>query len=149
MQILLDLSVDGILRNIWASLCQLIYKLVAFLYELFMNVAKVKLLTQDDIKPIYQRITLILAIVMVFYVSFEVVKYIISPDTITDKEKGASGVVKRMIIVVVLIAMVPTMFEKAYEVNKIQACHPTVEHLPPIYLACSIISMMIFGPKIN
>ena len=119
MQILLDLSVDGILRNIWASLCQLIYKLVAFLYELFMNVAKVKLLTQDDIKPIYQRITLILAIVMVFYVSFEVVKYIISPDTITDKEKGASGVVKRMIIVVVLIAMVPTMFEKAYDVQNL------------------------------
>ncbi len=113
------LSVDGILRDIWASLCQLIYKLIAFLYELFMNVAKVKLLTQDDIKPIYQRITLILAIVMVFYVSFEVVKYIISPDTITDKEKGASGVVRRMIIVVVLIAMVPTMFEKAYDVQNI------------------------------
>lgn len=120
MQIL-DLwhEVDKILRSLWASLCKVVYQLIADLYDLFMNVAKVKILSQNDIKPIYQRVTLILAIIMVFYVTFEVVKYIISPDTITDKEKGASNIVKKMIIVVVLIAMVPTIFEKAYDLQNI------------------------------
>ena len=112
-----NIDVDGILRSLWASLCQLIYRLVAFLYELFINVAGVKLLSESYIKPIYQRVTLILAIIMVFYVTLEVVKYVVQPDRMTDKEKGASNIVKKMIIVVLLIAFVPMIFEKAYDLQ--------------------------------
>ena len=117
MQFLASLDVDGILRGLWASLCQVIYKLIAFLYELFINLASVKLLTDNNIKPIYQRVTLILAIIMVFYVTLEVVKYVVEPDKMTDKEKGASNIVKRMIVVILLIAFVPTIFGLAYDLQ--------------------------------
>ena len=79
-----------------------------------MNLSSVRLLTQSDIKPIYQRVTIILTIVMVFYVTLEVVKYVLDPDKMTDKEKGASKVVQKMIIVIMLIAFVPTIFDLAY-----------------------------------
>lgn len=110
-------EVDKILRGVWASFCQVIYKLIAFLFDLFMNVANIKILSQAKIVEVYNRVTLILAIVMTFYVMFEVVKYVVSPDTISDKEKGPGNLVKRMIIVVVLIGTVPFIFEKAYDLQ--------------------------------
>lgn len=105
------------LRQMCAWLCQFLYSLIAWLYELFMNLSRVELLTSKDIQPIYQRVTMILAIIMVFYVTFEFVKYVIQPETMTDKEKGASKIVQKMIIVVVLIAFVPTIFSTAYRIQ--------------------------------
>lgn len=105
---------DG-LRALGALLCQLIYWLVANLYDLFLNVSSVQFLKESSLKPIYQRLTLILSIVMLFYVTFQTVKYVIQPDTFSDKEQGAGKVVTKMILVVLLIAMVPQIFSMAYK----------------------------------
>ena len=109
-----------LIRELCAWLCEGIYTLIAGLYNLFMNISRVELLTSDQIHPIYQRITMILTIVMVFYVTFETVKFVIQPDQFSDKEKGASKIVIRMVLVVLLIAFVPQIFSTAYWVqNKI------------------------------
>ena len=116
--VFLDLSIfRKAFRFIGAVLCDVIYTLVSKVYELFMTVARLNILSSDQIQPIYQRITMILTIVMVFYVTFEFVKYTISPDTITDKEKGAGNILKRIIIVVVLIALTPEIFTTAYKLQ--------------------------------
>lgn len=105
------------LRYIMAWLCQLIYPIITWLYDLFVYVSKVNILSDDMVQPIYQRVTLILTIVMVFYVTFEFIKYVVQPDGITDKEKGAGKIIYRMIAVVVLIAFVPNIFTAAYELQ--------------------------------
>jgi len=105
------------IRQLGAILCNWIYSLISWLYELFMTITKVNILSSEDVQPIYERITMILTIVMVFYITFEVVKYIVSPDTITDKEKGGGSVIKRMIIVIILIAFVPKIFTMAYDLQ--------------------------------
>ena len=108
------------LRGLGAVLCNAIYPLIAILYDLFMKVSRVELLTSDYIQPIYQRITMILTIVMVFYVTFEMVKFVVEPDNFSNKEKGAPKIVLRMVLVVILIAFVPRIFGIAYKVqNKI------------------------------
>jgi len=116
---LIGFSIEDGLRTLCAWLCQLIYQLIAGLFELFINVSKVEILSSNNIEPIYQRVTTVLAIVMVFYVTFELVKYIVQPDQMTDKEKGASKVVSKMIIVVLLIAFVPKVFSYAYKAQNI------------------------------
>ena len=110
-------AVPSALRSLAAALCRFIYWLIANLFELFINISKVDFLGSDNILPIYQRITLILAIVMVFYVTLEFVKYVVEPDGITDKEKGVENIVQKMIIVVVLIAFVPNIFSYAYKLQ--------------------------------
>lgn len=114
----LDFIVSSI-RKLMAMFCQFLYPLISNLYSLFVNISKVNILSSDQLKPIYQRVTLILTIVMVFYVTFEAVKYVVQPDALTDKEKGAGSVVYKMVIVVVLIAFVPTIFELSYKVQSI------------------------------
>ena len=133
---------EGGLRIIMALLCSFIYKLIASLFELFINISKVELLSSKEITPIYQRVTMVLTIVMVFYVTFELVKYIIQPDAMKDKEKGASKVVIRMILVVVLIAFVPTAFSYAY---KIQNAIIEREVLSKVILGKSNTSSTTFG----
>lgn len=113
------LSVGGWLRGMWADLCSGIYQLVAWLYELFLNVSRVELLSTKNIEPIYQRITMILTIIMVFYVTFEVVKYVVQPDSFSDKEKGGGKLTLKMILVVILIAFVPSFFTLAYKFQNV------------------------------
>lgn len=131
-----------LLRTLCAWLCQAIYWLIAGLYDLFMNISRVELLTNDDIQPIYQRVTMILTIVMVFYVTFQAVKFVIQPDGFSDKEKGASKIVLKMVGVVLLIAFVPQIFSGAYWVqNKIF----DNQVIPKVILGKSSVDSQQFG----
>ena len=117
MQIL-DLSFwQEAVRGIAAWLCKGIYRLIAWLYELFLTISRVNILSSEEIAPIYQRVTMILTIVMVFYITFEFVKYVVQPDTINDKEKGAGNVALKMVVVILLIAFVPRVFTMAYDLQ--------------------------------
>lgn len=104
-------------RGIAAWFCKGIYWLIAWLYELFLTISRVNILSSEEIAPIYQRVTMILTIVMVFYITFEFVKYVVQPDTINDKEKGAGNVALKMVIVILLIAFVPRVFTMAYDLQ--------------------------------
>lgn len=105
------------IRGIGILLCKGIYWLISLLFQLFMTVSRLNILSSDEIAPIYQRITMILTIVMVFYITFEFVKYVVQPDTIGDKEKGVGNIALKMIIVILLIAFVPKIFSTGYELQ--------------------------------
>lgn len=112
--------VQSTLRTIGALFCSFIYWFVVRLFNLFIKIAELDILSSTSIEGMYQRITMILTIVMTFYITFEFIKYVVSPDTITDKEKGAGGLIKRIFVVIVLIAFVPTIFSGAYKLqNKV------------------------------
>ena len=119
---------------IWGILCSIIYGLIVLLFNLFTSMTQLDVLQQNTINGIYQRITMIMTIVMVFYITFEFVKYVVSPDTISDKEKGAGNIVKRIIISILLIAFIPNIFSIAMDLqNRI--------------LKTNVISKVIFGQK--
>lgn len=126
--------IEAGLRTLMAFLCKVIYPVMSFLYELFNNVSQINILSTEDVQPIYQRITMILTIVMIFYVTFQFVKYIVQPEGLTDKEKGAGKIVYKMIIVVILIAFVPKIFEMAYDVQN-------------AIISKNVISKVILGPQ--
>ena len=118
MQILgLSLASKAI-RELGALLCKVIYSLIALLYEVFDTISRANILKSEEIEPLYQRVTLVLTIVMVFYITFEFVKYVVQPDTINDKEKGAGNLVLKLVTVILLIAFVPTIFDMAFKLQE-------------------------------
>lgn len=117
MQILELGLIQSALRSLAAFLCKAIYRLIAWLYELFITISRVNILSSEEIAPIYQRITMVLTIVMVFYITFEFVKYVVQPDTINDKEKGVGNIALKMVVVILLIAFVPKIFTMAYDLQ--------------------------------
>ncbi len=121
-------------RGLMTWLSEFIYSIMGFFYELFNIVTETNILSSKDVQPIYQRMTMILTIVMVFYITFQFVKYVVQPDSMTDKEKGAGNIVYKMVIVIVLIAFVPKIFEMAYKVQN-------------VIINKSVIPKVILGPQ--
>ena len=105
------------LNYLAAWLCQAIYPLIAYLYRIFYNLGDLRIINNEKIDPIYNRVTLILGLAMLFFVVFQLIQYIIEPDNFSDKEKGLGKVMFRMIISVVLIGVVPTIFDMAFELQ--------------------------------
>lgn len=106
------------LNSLAAWLCQTIYPLIAYVYKLFYNIGTLRIIENEDIQPIYNRFTLILGLVMLFFMIFQLIQYIMEPDNFGDKEKGFGKVMYRMVISVVLIAMVPTLFDFAFKIQE-------------------------------
>lgn len=106
------------LNSLAAWLCQTIYPLIAYVYKLFYNIGTLRIIENEDIQPIYDRFTLILGLVMLFFMTFQLIQYIMEPDNFGDKEKGFGKVMYRMVISVVLIAMVPTLFDFAFKIQE-------------------------------
>lgn len=133
MQRLFDI-IGGIFNIVWSFLCSIIYGLIVIMFNIFNSITELDFLSTDKVSGIYQRLTMIITIVMVFYITFAVVKYIVSPDTVTDKEKGAGKIVMRIVIAILLIAFIPTIFNIGYE-------------LQGRILKTNVISKVIFGEE--
>lgn len=129
-------------RGILVFICQFLYKFIAWIYELFITVARVNILSSEKMTPIYNRVTMILTIVMVFYITFEFVKYVVQPDTISDKEKGVGNMAFKIIFVILLIAFVPRIFSMAYE---LQGKIIDNQILPKVILGKKNINMSTYG----
>ena len=54
-------------RTLLLLLCESIYKLIAYLYELFESIATAEILSSDQINSVFGRISLILGIYMMFF----------------------------------------------------------------------------------
>ena len=109
-------NVDIAIRVLCAYICQFLYSAIAGIFNVFMKIATYSFV-DVDVKNIYTRVTVILELIMVFYVSFEFVKYIVQPETISDKEKGVSKIGLRIVVVVLAIAFVPSIFDYAYKLQ--------------------------------
>ena len=107
-----ELILDSI-RKILFRLTEIIYLAIRGLYNLFIALSKFNLFTFDEVAEVYKRFEVVLAVVMVFYVSFTTIKYIVNPETVSDKEKGGANLLKKMVIVVLLMVFSPQIFEAA------------------------------------
>ena len=108
------------LRGLMLSLCDIIYRLIVFVYDVFYNLGTARLLTDKDIQPIFQRIGLIIGLFMVFRVTFAFIQYIINPEAMIDKQKGIGKIVAKVIISIVLLGSTQYLFNAAFTIqNKV------------------------------
>mgnify|MGYP004445400141 CR=1 FL=1 len=105
------------LNALMAWLCQVIYPLIGYAYKLFYNIGTLRIIKSDGVNKIYDRVTLILGLVMLFVVIFQLIQYIMEPDNFSDKEKGFGKVMVRAVASIVLIAFVPSIFDFAFELQ--------------------------------
>ena len=107
----------SMIRTLLASLCDIVYRGIIIFYQLFMAVGDATILTSNDVQKIFNRVGLILGIIMMFRLIFSFVQYLLDPDKITDKETGVGGLIKKIIIVVLSLGLVNWAFEKAFELQ--------------------------------
>lgn len=94
------------LRTICAFIDRIVYFLIAFVYQLFIQVANATLLTGSTVRTLTARVQLIFGLLLIFRLAVSVINGIINPDTFTDREKGFSEVIKRTIIVLIMFTLI-------------------------------------------
>lgn len=118
------LSVESVardaLRSLMLSLCNIIYRLISFVYEVFYNLGTARLLFDSDVQPIFRKVGLIIGLFMVFRVAFAFIQYVVNPDTMFDKQKGIGKIIVKVIVSIVLLGSTQYLFNAAFTIqNKI------------------------------
>lgn len=122
MLVLMDVfGIKEAMSDFWRYVCMsidnVVYWFVEVILQLIMDLSKVEIFTQTTINTFAKRIYIILGLVMVFKMMISFIQILIDPDTLTDKEKGAGSVLKRVVISLVLIVLVPSIFSTARKIQ--------------------------------
>ena len=99
----------------------LIYWVVSMFFRIIMDLAdpdKIKFFEDIEVDNIKQKVLVIVGVLMLFKLVFSAIQYLINPDSFDDKEKGMGGVLKRMVITMLLIVLVPVVFEFAFTMQE-------------------------------
>ena len=103
---------NNLLRPFFGGIDYLVYALLGWVIEGIFNLSSI-VASQKVTEVIYTRIYTILAIFMVFKLTFSFIKYIVSPDAMMDKERGVGKIIARTLTMLAILIMLPTIFFKS------------------------------------
>lgn len=105
-------SILQALRTLTLTVCETIYSLICFCFDIFNEMGTVTL--DIDVNGIFKRVEFILGLFMLFRLTFAGIQYLVDPDAMTDKQKGIGNIIKRVLIVIILLGSTNYLFKEAY-----------------------------------
>lgn len=106
-----------------------VYTFAKVIYDVFMFVADARLLDNGVAVNLTRRIYAILSIFMLFVLGYNLLLYIIDPDKMTDKEKGMGAIIKNVVIALVIILILPAVFNRLYTLQSMVLKSGVIENL--------------------
>lgn len=92
------------IRWVFAMLDRPFYWLLTIMYQIFFNVSSAQLFDQT-VSRFFGRVQLIIGVYMMFQLAVTILKGIVDPDTFTKNEGGSKGVIVRIIIALLMLAV--------------------------------------------
>lgn len=132
LQYLTDLDFFGlfmkIIRSIFLALDGIIYAIISYCYEVFNFISEIRVFENEDMVNLANRIYILIGVVSLFLVAYTLLNAIINPENATkDKNKSFAGIVKNIILAIIGIAIVPTIFDYAYEFQSRVLCNNVIQ----------------------
>lgn len=103
---------NNLLRPFFGGIDYLVYTLLGWVIEGIFNLSSI-FASKDVTEIIYTRIYTVLAIFMVFKLTFSFIKYVVSPDTMVDREQGVGKIIARTLTMLAILIILPTIFFKS------------------------------------
>lgn len=110
-------TITSLLRNVFIFIDAIVYGLIGKVYELLMDIANTSIISGDTIDKFADRVYALLAVFMLFRLSFSILTYIINPDSSTDKSTGAGKLIGNILITIVLLISVPWCFDQVWKIQ--------------------------------
>lgn len=107
---------DGV-RGLFSVLDRGIYGIVTILYNIIETLARTEIIKADAINGFTNKIYALIAIFMIFKISFSLINYLVNPDMIADKAKGGGVLIKNILITFILVIFVPFGFNMLYQLQ--------------------------------
>ena len=92
----------------------MLYGLIDSMFDVFNFLAKVNLFSNDNYSEIVKRIYIILGLIMLFALSYSLLKAVINPDEFSKGENSFPKLIKNVTVSLVIIAILPTVFSFAF-----------------------------------
>lgn len=108
-----------LMRQFFFNVDNIVFNFISTVYDLLISIARTSVLSQADIIDMADRIYKLLAIFMVFKVTFSLIMYVVNPDDFSDKSKGISKLGTNIIIALALLILTPYVFNMAYRLQTI------------------------------
>ena len=109
--------IERLLRSIFFFLDSVIYSWIPTLYNTLITISRTSPLSQADIADMASRVYKLLAVFMIFKVTFSLIMYIVNPDDFSDKTKGVSKLITNIVISLALLILTPFIFRYAFELQ--------------------------------
>ena len=111
-------TILGAIRTLLFYITSIIFELMVNVYNLFDKLCNARILDNEIIEIMSQRIGLVLGLVMFFYVVFSFIQMMVDPDKVSDREKGAFQIAKKAVIVVIMLGVSTFFFKVAFGLQK-------------------------------
>ena len=118
-----------LLHKLGIFICVAFLSLVKGILNLIFDIANIEFFKDDVIGSILTRVYIIVGVLMLFKITISCIQYLINPDKAEDKENGFGGIIKRALISIALLALVPSIFNFAKT-----AQNAILEALPKVIL---------------
>ena len=110
----------SIMERIWGIFLYLygvIYDLVDWVYQIFISLSELNLFDDADYNRIVGRIYIVLGVFMLFVLAYSLLKAVINPDEFAKGEASFPNLIKNVVISLIIIAVLPTVFTYAYNIQ--------------------------------
>ncbi len=108
-----------LMRQFFFNIDKIVFNFISTLYEFLTTIARTSILSQSDIQLITNRIYQLLAVFMVFKVTFSLIMYVVNPDDFSDKSKGVGKLGLNIMISLGVLILTPYIFSYAYRFQTI------------------------------
>ncbi len=97
------------IRGLFASINYCIYSVIEWILQGLFDLASIEL-NSGLVNDIYTKIYVFLGIFMTFKLILSLLRYMVNPETMVDKEKGVSKLISRAITMLILLILLPNLF---------------------------------------
>ena len=106
-------------RGLFFWIDRIIYSFISTVYDLLIDIAQTSVFTNDIFNAFASKVYALLGIFMLFKISFSIFTYIVDPDAFFDKSKGFSKLISNIIVTLVLLILMPWIFNQAMDIQRI------------------------------
>jgi hypothetical protein len=108
------------IRQLFFGLDKIIYLFVGYIYDFLLDLAQMRIFTNESFSDLSRRIYTLIGILILFKIAFTLVSIVANPDKALDSKSGsANSLVPRVIITLVLLILIPSIFNVAYYVQSV------------------------------
>ena len=95
----------------------LLANFIGYAYQVFLFLANTNILPINEFDAFIQRIYVIIAVIMLFVVTYSLLKALVNPDDLSKGDTSTAKIASNIVISIIIIAVVPTIFDFGHRIQ--------------------------------
>ena len=111
-------GIASLIGAILTFFARYVYPIIPRLYTLFEGISTFELLDNSFIHSVWNNIYVFVSVIVLFAIAVKLIGVMVNPDTFNDNKKGARAYYFRSVIAVVLIFIIPVIFNYSFQIQR-------------------------------